>query len=94
MAKDGEGALLLQPFLGRYLYEVADAVIKADSDTEKLFDIFIRANLLCPPSPIMQQQYHTLTIATTHILTREQRALHTEHENLSLDNSHVARRAL
>ena len=30
MAKDGEGAPWLQPFLGRHLYEVADAVIKAD----------------------------------------------------------------
>jgi len=29
MAKDGEGAPLLQPLLGRHLYEVADAVIKA-----------------------------------------------------------------
>ena len=29
MAKDGEGAPWLQPFLGRHLYEVADAVIKA-----------------------------------------------------------------
>ena len=29
MAKDGEGAPLLQPFLGRHLYEVADAMIEA-----------------------------------------------------------------
>jgi hypothetical protein len=31
MAKDGEGTPLLQPFLRRRLYEVADAVIKAGS---------------------------------------------------------------
>jgi hypothetical protein len=29
MAKDGEEAPWLQPFLERHLYEVADAVIKA-----------------------------------------------------------------
>jgi len=30
MAKDGEGTPLLQPFLRRRLYKVADAVIKAE----------------------------------------------------------------
>jgi integrase len=40
MAKDGEGAPLLQPFLGRHLYEVADAVIKARFRAEHLKSFF------------------------------------------------------